>query len=67
MTATTAKIPVVGQTYTVCRYVPHRLADAYRDQGWDVRPMAMHHGRYSHIVSMEFAYEPGEKMDTVGA
>ena len=44
-------------TYTVCRYVPHRLADAYREQGWDVRLMPMNHGEYSHLVSMEFTGE----------
>ena len=28
-------------------------ADAYRAQGWDVRPMPGHHSRYSHLATLE--------------
>jgi hypothetical protein len=38
---------------TLCRYVPHALAECYRRCGWTVVPLQGHHARYSMLATKE--------------
>ena len=37
----------------VARYIPHSLVDAYLAQGWEITPLQGHHGKYSHLATLE--------------
>ena len=44
---------MAASLYTVARYIPHALADAYAEQGWCVTPLDFHHGRYSMLATLD--------------